>query len=122
MADVYTWEAKYNDGSLIQEWAGARYKDIDRSKLDVFNLYHVDDLATPVKAVNIQPGQQLIWRKRRLNNSLLGLLQTTFIVGWINGDERHATVIVRDELLGKDVQRYDTNDIDIELSAVHSEL
>lgn len=111
--DAYTWEAKYKDGSLIQEWAGAKYKDINRKNLQTFTVYQADDLTTPVIKVDIQPGQQLIWRKRRLNHSLLGLIQTTFIAGWINDDECYATFIERNELLGKDVKRYETGDFHV---------
>lgn len=120
--DAYTWEAKYKDGSLIQEWVGNAYKDIDRSKVEAFVVYRADDLQAPVITIQLQPGQQLVWRKRRLDNSLLGLLQTTFIAGWINDDERHATFLVFNELLGVDVLRYDTDDFDVELSEVHGDL
>lgn len=119
--DCYTWEAKYKDGTLIQEWEGNAYKDIDRSKLETFAVYHIDDLATPVIIVNIQPGQHLIWRKRRFNNSSLGLLQTTFIAGWINEAERYATCIVRNELTGEDVCKYETDDFNVTLSEVHGD-
>lgn len=120
--DAYTWEAQYKDGSLIQEWTGNAYKDVDRSNLETFVVYHADDLQTPVITIQLQPGRHLVWRKRRLDNSLLGLLQTTFIAGWISDDERHATFIVRNELFGVDTKRYDTDDFDIELSEVHGDL
>jgi len=115
MNDTYTWEAKYKDGSLIQEWAGNAYKDIDRSKLDEFVVYHVDDKTKPVMTVSPTLDQQLIWRKRRVDTTDGVRLFTTYIAGWVNGEGKHATFIAHSELFNMEIAKYESNDFDVEL-------
>lgn len=61
------WEAIYDDGSVLSEAAGGRYRDIDRSKLSAFRLVALSlgELITiPVDYEH--PGHALFYRRRTI--------------------------------------------------------
>ena len=112
MVDKYTWQAIYNDGTDLWECslrspttssngervvAGpivdehpiiAKYDQIDRDKLEKFNVYERGKLGTkdlkPIISIDIKPGYRLIWRKRR-HQRVIGPqvpFKTVYLVGW----------------------------------------
>lgn len=122
MGDVYTWEAKYKDGTLIQEWEGATYGEVDRNRLDKFIVYHVDDKTKPVVTITLEPGQHIIWRKRRLDTTEGVRICTTYIAGWTNGENSHATFIVHSELFDVTIAKYESDNVNVKMSSVHGDL
>ena len=66
----------------------AKYDQIDRDKLEKFNVYEREKLGTkdlkPIISVDIKPGYRLIWRKRR-HQRVIGPqvpFKTVYLVGW----------------------------------------
>lgn len=62
------WIANYIDGTKLSQFENGienRYIDIDRNKLNRFDLYD-KDTHTPVYALYLRDGQRLIFRRRTL--------------------------------------------------------
>ena len=60
---TYYWKCIYNDGTEISSKVGAKYKDIDRTKLDKFILLEVDTDKV-VLAFSVSGERRLICRTR----------------------------------------------------------
>ena len=77
---TYYWKCQYNDGSEISSKDGAKYKDIDRAKLEKFVLLQVNS-DKPVLVLNLGGWDKLIVRMRTtisLNNERMAV----WIVGY----------------------------------------
>jgi hypothetical protein len=65
MQDYATWQAAYNDGTVInQKDKGASYEALDRSKLTSFSMLTLD--GGLILHIPLKEGQagRLIWRRR----------------------------------------------------------
>ena len=95
LADTYTWQAVYKDGSSLWETDKeglviGKYGQIDRHNLVAFNLYRTDtenrfnlEGTQPFLTVEIKPGYRLIWRKRRYQRLVeTEPFMTIYLVGW----------------------------------------
>jgi hypothetical protein len=90
MTDI-TWQAHYTDGSTLPQGNGATYTDIERDKLQAFDLWRGEQLLVRVDLrpdSNGEVGQRrLIWRMRRRLDTGGGQM-TIHMVGWqrtVNG-------------------------------------
>ena len=79
---TYYWKCQYNDGSEISSKDGAKYKDIDRAKLEKFVLLQVHS-DKPVLVLNLGGYKKLVCRMRTAV-SLKGERMTVWIVGYQN--------------------------------------
>jgi hypothetical protein len=64
MSEPIQWRAFYSDGTTLSQYEGGqeqRYTDIDRGRLTAFAVLKND---VPLVMVHLDPGQQLIYRRR----------------------------------------------------------
>lgn len=78
----YNWVAIYNDGTRLSQIessgkASAYYKDIDRDKLEAFEMW---EGGVRVLHIKFRKGQRLIWR-RRVEQSPQGVHEICHIIG-----------------------------------------
>ena len=132
IADLYTWEAVYNDDTILWECNSKgqvinKYSNIDRERVKKFRLYKTDELLNsnvnplkplkPAYAVDIKEGRRLIWRKRRHQR----LLETTpfltiYMIGWQETiDEQHIQSILYIYPDGSSEQRKSDGELDVVL-------
>ncbi len=78
---TYYWKCQYNDGSEISSKDGAKYRDIDRSRIEKFVLLQVDN-DKPVLVLNLGGSKRLICRMRTAITVQSGEKMTVWIVGW----------------------------------------
>jgi hypothetical protein len=63
----YRFKAHYNDGTTFVEDPKdpyANYSNINRNKLEAFELFDIDNNQTAIK-IKFLPGQRLVWRRRK---------------------------------------------------------
>ena len=77
----YYWKCQYNDGTSISSKDGAKYKDIDRTRLGKFVLLQVDN-DKPVLVLNLDDNKQLVCRMRTALPVMGGEKFTVWIVGY----------------------------------------
>lgn len=84
------WIAKYKNNTMLPQYnedgSENKYSDIDRDKLSEFGL--INDLGEPVIALHLDPGQNLIYRRRVQKRTGEGEF-AIYLVGWqMKIDER----------------------------------
>ena len=87
---TYYWKCQYNDGTEISSKDGAKYKDIDREKIEKFVLLQVNN-DKPVLVLNLHEWDKLIVRMRTAIKVQSGEKMTIWIVG-LQGPENNQTV------------------------------
>jgi len=85
MTEELTWLAHYEDGSNLAQANGNTYKDIDRTRLAIFDLWQGDRLVVRVDLTDdvtdgIGP-RRLIWRTRHFLDSAGGRVKV-HLCGW----------------------------------------
>lgn len=69
MTDKYTWEAQYNDGSIVKqiEADGTKngYDDLKRDGLALFTLVDADTNEKKLVIIFDNDGEKLVWTRRR---------------------------------------------------------
>ena len=78
---TYYWKCQYNDGASISSKDGAKYKDIDRKKLEKFVLLNMDN-DKPVVVLNLTGNKKLVCRMRSAIEVASNKKKTIWIVGW----------------------------------------
>jgi hypothetical protein len=77
------WKAVYTDGSSLDQYNDgkvSKYTDIDRTKLQFFELWDKDKL---ILRLHLEPGRRLIFRKRVEQQIMTSEKKTMFwMVGW----------------------------------------
>lgn len=79
-ADLVSWEALYNDGSMHFEHQGAKYGQIDRSRLEEFRLLKGGELLFAAWPPPGASGRNLVYRRR--TGLAAGRRRVWFVVGW----------------------------------------
>lgn len=97
----FRFRAHYNDGSTLTEDPTkefANYSNINRHKLVMFELFNIEN-NQPVLKIKIDPGQRLIWRRRKAIEPG-GDEKTVHIVGkqqTINGKNYQGIALLYDD-------------------------
>lgn len=79
--DTAYWEVLYTDGTVLCEAAGAKYPQIERSRLDSFRIIHNGMIVFEIHPRNGKTGHHLIYRRRTMMTSEGGGRNVMFIVG-----------------------------------------
>ncbi len=79
--DTIWWEVAYTDGTSISEAKGAKYGDIDRTKLSTFLLRGKDGPIVELSVEDGRTGQNLIYRRRTALGR--GSLKVVYVLGWV---------------------------------------
>ena len=77
---TYYWKCQYNDGTEISSKDGAKYKDIDRARIEKFVLLQVNN-DKPVLVLNLDSRKKLVVRMRTAMK-LSGAKESIWIVGY----------------------------------------
>ena len=97
---MITWVAHYTDGSAMEQSAGHTYRDIDRTRLQAFDLWRDGLLALRIDFRDDGlPPKRLIWRIRHQRNSA-GLEVDIHLAGWqrtVNGCNVQSVAYVFDD-------------------------
>jgi hypothetical protein len=80
-ADVATWEALHEDGTVLREREGAVYRQIDRSQLSAFRIVQAGELLLEMLPPAGATGRNLVYRRRTTLGS--GGRDVLFVVGWV---------------------------------------
>lgn len=78
--DLVTWEVTYKDGSWLREAQGAKYRDIDRSQLQIFRLVAPGECLFETWPPPGADGRNLVYRRRTADT--LGSRHVCFLVAW----------------------------------------
>lgn len=80
--DAISWEAAYDDGTVLREIEGGRYQDINRDRLTSFRLVSPGEIVLEMFAGVDRTGHNLCYRRR---NALThgGTKALWYIVGWV---------------------------------------
>jgi hypothetical protein len=80
--DVAYWEVLYDDGTVLCEAAGAKYNQIDRSRLESFRIIHNGTIVFEMfPKLTGKSGWNLIYRRRTALTQEVGGRAVLFIVG-----------------------------------------
>jgi len=85
MTTELIWKAVYNDGTELLQESGIKYSDINREKLQQFELYKDNKLFL---VINLDENKRLIFRKRVAMKVMSGDTENVYLVGWqekVNG-------------------------------------
>lgn len=98
---MITWVAHYTDGSALEQAAGHTYRDIDRTRLQAFDLIRDQELLLRVDFRDDGlPPKRLIWRMRH-QQQMNGLPPIELhLAGWqrtINGVNVQAIAYVTED-------------------------
>lgn len=80
-ADLVSWEVLYQDGTLLREAEGARYGQIERSRLRSFRLYGLGETLVETFPPPGATGHGLCYRRRTDFGG--GERRVLFLVGWV---------------------------------------
>lgn len=79
--DLVTWEAVYDNGFVLMERVGFKYKDINRDRLVSFKLVEPGGVLFECWPPDGATGHNLIYRRRTLNTGGTRV-SVVFLIGW----------------------------------------
>jgi len=102
--NTYFWKAVYADGTELSQYneaefvkppharKGAKYTDIDRSKLKEFHIYKDSDPNNPFLVISLDGNKRLIYRRRVVQSLLTNKKEVVILAGY------------QEKIAGKNVQ------------------
>lgn len=80
-ADTAYWEVLYTDGTILCEASGAKYPEIDRTRLESFRIVYNGEIVFELHPQNGKSGHHLIYRRRTGLSQDGGGRAVVFIIG-----------------------------------------
>lgn len=76
-----TWEAAYDDGTVLAERSGARYAQIERDRLKSFRLVSPGEILVDLPVGDGRTGYNLVYRRRTIFGG--GNKVVWYLAGWV---------------------------------------